>query len=1143
LGRASTCCGPAGAASTARPPPDLPWREERGRRDDIPTRLAKLRTPAAGAGAVARPQLDAALRQGDRRPLVSVVAGPGWGKTTLGARWAADHGASWYRVDASDRDPAVLAAGLAAAAGDGAGLAAAAGDGAGLAAAAGDGVAAEPLAPVEGADPAELALELLVRWRARGPVQLVLDEAHVLRDSPGAELLGGLVSAIGPSLHLVLLAAEDLGLVGPRQRGSGEVLELDATHLALDVDVVGALLDAELDPDPALAARIVDATGGWPAAIRLVLEALRDVPRSERSSQLTALTGAGGPVAGYLLAVVLPSLDPAAHRMLVRVALLGTCPLDVLAAVLDTSPVELAERVGALVRRGLLRRSHAGLDGEVSLAPVVRRVLLAWDDPGGGGRDELVDELVAGVLGLGAAARALEVLTATGRWEEAAAVLEETGDALLRTGELLPVERTAAALPAELRTGEIERLHGHALAFRGEWSAALACLAVAGVGPTGPLPTQLALPLGLAHHLRGDLDAALPAYARGPAHEETAAHAVLTSWHATCHWLRGELDEARAGAASAIRVAEALRDDDALAHAHTVHALLAASDGDRRGNAAHYRQALTAAQRAGDRLQQARILNNLGSHHLEDGRYEEAKGETDRAIDLASALGYVPILGVAWCNRAEIGLRTGALDQAIADATAARELFARIGSRNESYAEHLLGDARRERGELIPARMAYERALRLAGPAGDHQGLVPALIGLSKILASTDPDRAAEVAARAVALDNGLARADALLACAWVELARNDHERARRLATEAREDAETREATVAVAEAVTLLALLAPDPTPGLREALERWREVDAPLAATRVELGLARRSDRPEERARAAGLEQRLQSWGCPPDGGAFPQRAVAAAELRPRTSIRVLGGFVVERAGRPVPRSAWGSRKARDLLKVLVVRAGRRVSREQLADLLWPDEPYDEVANRLSVALSVVRGVLAGEGASREAPIRTAEDAVELDATAVDIDLIRFEGLADEGLRALRGGDVRAARSALSAAEEAYGGDLLEDDLEAAWVADRREDLRQRYVSVARALAGLVVDDDPDHALRLLLRVLDRDGYDEPAHLEVCRTLLAVGRHGEARRRHRIYTERMADLDLPAVPFASLAATPGATRSTPGTAPAGRT
>jgi hypothetical protein len=159
-----------------------------------------------------------------------------------------------------------------------------------------------------------------------------------------------------------------------------------------------------------------------------------------------------------------------------------------------------------------------------------------------------------------------------------------------------------------------------------------------------------------------------------------------------------------------------------------------------------------------------------------------------------------------------------------------------------------------------------------------------------------------------------------------------------------------------VAEARTLLAVLDDDPVPGLREAARLWWEVGARLSATRAELGVARRS--PTGRLEAVALERRLVAWGCSSDGGAFTHRVVAGFELRSRLAIRVLGTFVVERDGRPVPRAEWGSRKARELLKILVVRGGRSAAREELAELLWPGEAYESVSNRLSVALSVVRG-----------------------------------------------------------------------------------------------------------------------------------------------------------------------------------------
>ena len=92
-------------------------------------------------------------------------------------------------------------------------------------------------------------------------------------------------------------------------------------------------------------------------------------------------------------------------------------------------------------------------------------------------------------------------------------------------------------------------------------------------------------------------------------------------------------------------------------------------------------------------------------------------------------------------------------------------------------------------------------------------------------------------------------------------------------------------------------------------------------------------------------------------PAGDPQPSAAVA---------VEALGRFRVLREGVAVPRSAWRSRKARDLLKMLVARHGRPVSRDALIEALWPEEDPARCANRLSVALSTLRGVLDASGAS---------------------------------------------------------------------------------------------------------------------------------------------------------------------------------
>src|SRR4029079_2226409 len=90
----------------------------------------------------------------------------------------------------------------------------------------------------------------------------------------------------------------------------------------------------------------------------------------------------------------------------------------------------------------------------------------------------------------------------------------------------------------------------------------------------------------------------------------------------------------RADAARAFEIATRAGDAQALAAAHTVLAMLAALEGDRGGNDAHYLRALDYAQQAGDVLQLVRVRTNRGSRHVEEGSYEEGLSELDHALRL-----------------------------------------------------------------------------------------------------------------------------------------------------------------------------------------------------------------------------------------------------------------------------------------------------------------------------------------------------------------------------------------------------------------------------------------------------------------------------------------------------------------------------
>ncbi|MFP5487118.1 MAG: alpha/beta fold hydrolase, partial [Acidimicrobiia bacterium] len=106
----------------------------------------------------------------------------------------------------------------------------------------------------------------------------------------------------------------------------------------------------------------------------------------------------------------------------------------------------------------------------------------------------------------------------------------------------------------------------------------------------------------------------------------------------------------------------------------------------------------------------------------------------------------------------------------------------------------------------------------------------------------------------------------------------------------------------------------------------------------------------------------------------------------------ITTLGRFEVRVAGEPVPTADWGSKRARTLLKRLVVARGWPVTRDELIDILWPEggDPA-RLAARLSVQLSGVRRVLRGGIVADRSSIR-------LDLEHVDVDLERWFAAADD-------------------------------------------------------------------------------------------------------------------------------------------------
>jgi DNA-binding SARP family transcriptional activator/tetratricopeptide (TPR) repeat protein len=1084
-----------------------------GRQDGCAMTLrSKLLPPVAPSAALPRDALQARLDDAPRRRLTTIVAGAGFGKSTLLATWAQRHEVAWYTLDRDDAPLSRLGRGIVDA------LRLRIPDlPADIASA--PGTARGPDAGADGparADAFAAALSEALHERLHRPVGLVLDDLHELAaDGPAMRVVEALCRQAPPGLYLVLASRAEPPFSIDRLRGQGQVLELGAADLAFGASEVGALLQADLgDDSEELGRTLHQISGGWPAAVRLACEAMRALPADQRLAAVERLRRPGGALFGYLAREVLAQEAPAV-RELVRL----TAPLErvhpELCAALGIDAA--AEALASLARRGLFAE-HLGPMGDwFAPTALTREVALASLPVAAGEARELHERAARWYAAHDEPALALRSLRAAGDDGAIAALLVEHGPALLREGAVEAVAEAGDALGAEHRDATLERLLGEAHQLRGDWEEALRCLDRA-AGSAGAIDAGLAWRIGLIHHLRGHLDAALEAYARGrDGAQPSGDAALLHAWHASALWLRSDAGACREHASRAHDIASATGDDRALAAAHTVLAMLAALDGDRAVNDAHYLRALDHAERARDVLQVIRIRVNRGSRNLEEGAYDAAIAELDLAIRLADLGGFGTFRALALTNRGESRLRLGRLEEAIADLEVARSIHQRMGSDDVAYPLGILGDVYRERGDLALARAAYEEAARRADSMGDVQALVPALAGLARALAADDPEQARSLAARAVGYGAGMGQVSALLAVGYVALYAGELEAAASVAAEAGAAARARRERAGLAEALELEGSAATSRRAqqrALEQAVAVWHELRNPLGEARAQLSLARALG---DRELATAAEARLRELG------ARPQATRADAAPAAALAIEALGGFRVLRDGAPVPRSEWRSRKARDLLKILVARHGRPVQRDALIEALWPGEDPVRCANRLSVALSTLRGVLDPQkrfGADHFVASTGGAVALGLDHVAVDLEAFLRD--AADGLALREEGHGAEAHERLLSAEAAYAGDLLEEDLYEDWAVAAREDARDVYVRVARCLAADArAAGDHDGAVRFLLRVLERDAYDEEAHLALAAAYSDAGRHGEARRAFRAYRTRMDEIGVEPASF----------------------
>jgi DNA-binding NarL/FixJ family response regulator len=276
---------------------------------------------------IERPRLIRALDR-SRARVRMLVAGAGYGKTTLAEQWAAhDHRVAWIRARRSSADVAVLARQMAAA-------------GASVVPGADRRLTERLNATKDPADELSILVDLLSEDLAAWPddAWLAIDDYQYVKESPTAEAF--VEGVIDQSPVQVLIATRERpSWVSMRSVLYGEVLEIGQAMLAMSEEEVQDLLAGANEE---LSTGLLALAGGWPAVVGLASLTSGEAPLPDRRIDLP------DQLYEYFAEEVYRSLQPESRVALVVLATAPSLDRELAAELLGSERAErfCAEALG-----------------------------------------------------------------------------------------------------------------------------------------------------------------------------------------------------------------------------------------------------------------------------------------------------------------------------------------------------------------------------------------------------------------------------------------------------------------------------------------------------------------------------------------------------------------------------------------------------------------------------------------------------------------------------------------------------------------------------------------------------------------------------------------------------------------------------
>jgi len=286
----------------------VPWDGDRGTAPGLAFELreSKFHPPGVRPGIVVRTALLGRLAA-TRVPVITLVAPPGYGKTTLLAQWAqrTESRVAWLSCDDADNDPVVLLSALA--------------------------VALSRIGPVDPAIFSALAssgadITVVPRFVAAvapvpPPVTLLVDHAEAVTNRQCLNTIAEFALRMPPGWQFALASRTVVPLPTARLRVQGGILKVTADDLAMGPPEARSLLKgAGVEADEASLRDLLQRTEGWPAGLYIAALAIKSGTR--QSDAGFTFTGDDVFMGDYLRSELLAGISAEEASFLTRTSVL-----------------------------------------------------------------------------------------------------------------------------------------------------------------------------------------------------------------------------------------------------------------------------------------------------------------------------------------------------------------------------------------------------------------------------------------------------------------------------------------------------------------------------------------------------------------------------------------------------------------------------------------------------------------------------------------------------------------------------------------------------------------------------------------------------------------------------------------------------